>query len=173
MTATSDIPVWGGVGWWRGVGWWTGVGWWRSVVTMAGSEVGGIPGGSVRGRKGGKRPGETRNNVWPSHPCHSITNFNNHVLSAAVPCSEYESTLFHRKFSIPLCQHSHTPPNPTRELLALQHLLSSPFIPTRPYSIHTCSSTSVAAYLVFWDSEYLIYCTYPYILLYILCIKIW
>ena len=154
----DDIPVCDGVGWWRG------------VVTVAGSEMGGVPGGSVREERGGKRPGEARNKVWPSHPLHYKFKQQSCVLSAAVPCGEYESTIFHCKFSIPLCQHSHTPPNPTGELLVLQHLLSSPFIPTRPYSIHTCSSTSVAAYLVFWVSAYLIYCTYPYILPYILCV---
>jgi len=30
---------------------------------MAGSEMGGVPGGSVREERGGKRPGEARNKV--------------------------------------------------------------------------------------------------------------
>jgi len=36
---------------------------------MAGSEVGGVPGGLVM--VVGERPGETRNNVLPSHLLHS------------------------------------------------------------------------------------------------------
>ena len=80
MTVTSDIPVCGGVGWWRG------------VESMAGSEVEGVPGGSVMVMQ--ERPGDTRNNVLPTHLLQSQIFKNRvHVLQVWSHCGNLQITI--------------------------------------------------------------------------------
>ena len=127
-----------------------------------------------KGEKGGKRLGETRNNVWPSHPLH----YKFQQQSCAFSCSTMYWVWIHplspqvQYTSVPAQPHPFQPHQgiaspATLTVLPIHSQL--PLVPPGHTPFTLVPPTPVAAYLVFRVSAYLIYCTYPYILLYIQC----